>query len=63
MYNTFNGWKLQGRQVTLGSKGCYRNEYGDYMFHKSQTARQAFKKVTTYKDRFGKTISREVSFI
>lgn len=37
MYNTFNGWKLQGRRVALGERGSHRNEYGDYMFHKSQT--------------------------
>lgn len=37
MFNTFNGWKLRGRQVKAGEKGQFRNEYGDYMFSKSQT--------------------------
>lgn len=37
MHNTFNGWKQQGRVVISGERGRYRNEYGDYMFHISQT--------------------------
>lgn len=36
-FNTFNGWKLRGRQVMQGEKGQFRNEYGDYMFARSQT--------------------------
>lgn len=37
MYNTFNGWKLRGRVVEYGSVSHIRNEYGDKMFHVSQT--------------------------
>lgn len=36
-YNTFNGWKMQGRVVEYGSRSNTRNEYGDKMFHVSQT--------------------------
>lgn len=37
MYQTFNGWKRNGRVVIQGTKGLFRNEYGDYMYHVSQT--------------------------
>lgn len=37
MYNTFNGWKRQGRVVIIGERGIYRNEYGDKMYHIGQT--------------------------
>ena len=37
-YSTFNGWKLQGRTVVYGERSNVRNEYGDKMFHISQTA-------------------------
>jgi hypothetical protein len=40
MYNTFNGWKRQGRVVEIGSRSGVRNEYGDKMFHISQTVRR-----------------------
>lgn len=36
-YNTFNGWKMQGRVVEYGSRSTTRNQYGDKMFHISQT--------------------------
>lgn len=60
MYNTFNGWKFTGRHVIAGERGKFRNEYGDFMFHKSQTERNVAKKVTTLRDRFGNVISRTV---
>mgnify|MGYP006932321446 CR=1 FL=1 len=63
MYNTFNGWKRFGRAVRLGERGCFRNEYGDYMFHESQTNRAAHKKITTYRDRYGNVVSREVTYL
>jgi hypothetical protein len=37
MYSTYNGWKLQGRQVRFGERSGIRNEYGDKMFHINQT--------------------------
>lgn len=37
MYNTFNGWKRHGRVVASGERGCYRNEYGDMMYHVGKT--------------------------
>ncbi len=37
VWNTFNGWKQLGRVVAAGERSSYRNEYGDKMFHKSQT--------------------------
>jgi len=63
MYNTYNGWKLQGRSVESGQKGRFRNEYGDMMFHSSQTVRTATKKVTIYRDRFGGVVSKEVQYL
>ena len=36
-HKTFNGWKREGRVVDVGQRGQYRNEYGDMMFHRSQT--------------------------
>lgn len=63
MYNTYNGWKLQGRSVDFGQKGQYRNEYGDMMFHKSQTVRTAIKKLTVYLDRSGRVVSKEVQYL
>jgi len=40
MYNTFNGWKLRGRVVRCGERGAFRNEYGDMMFHRTQTKKK-----------------------
>lgn len=37
IYNTYNGWKLRGRQVMEGQRGLFRNEYGDWMFSLNQT--------------------------
>lgn len=44
-YNTYNGWKLRGRQVMEGERGIFRNEYGDWMFSRDQT-------VSEFKDSF-----------
>lgn len=63
MYNTYNGWKLRGRSVYAGERGAFRNEYGDMMFHKSQTVRTASKKVTIYRDRFGYVVRKEVQYL
>ena len=39
-YNTYNGWKLRGRQVMEGERGHFRNKYGDMMFSRDQTVRK-----------------------
>lgn len=61
MYQTYNGWKLRGRQVRFGEKGCFRNEYGDYMFHKSQTKSvhddESVEVILVKRDRYGRFIS------
>lgn len=61
MYSTFNGWKLKGRRVMAGERGSHRNEYGDMMFHKSQTClKNGVETITVYRDtrgRFVRTIT------
>lgn len=37
MYNTFNGWKRQGRVVVMGERAHSYNMYGDGMYHICQT--------------------------
>lgn len=56
MFQTFNGWKLRGRQVMAGERGAYRNEYGDYMFHKDQTKplHKDVEILVVYRDKNGK---------
>lgn len=57
MYNTFNGWKLKGRVVDAGQRGQYRNEYGDFMFHKSQTKPLGpVETITVYRDDRGRFV-------
>lgn len=57
MYKTFNGWRLVGRVVDQGQRGVFRNEYGDMMFHKSQTKRKGpVETITVYRDEFGRFI-------
>lgn len=64
MYKTFNGWKLAGRVVMLGQKGQFRNEYGDMMFHKSQTKLIGnVERITVYRDTRGRFIKQTVEFI
>lgn len=59
MYNTFNGWRLKGRQVMAGERGSHRNEYGDMMFHKSQTClRNGIETITVYRDSRGRFIKQ-----
>lgn len=59
MYNTFNGWKLRGRVVMAGERGTFRNEYGDKMFHKSQTCLiGGTEKITVYRDQFGRFVKQ-----
>jgi len=62
MYNTYNGWKLLGRQVIFGEKGLYRNEYGDYMYHISQTKQRVSKSVTVYSDCYGRPVRKEINY-
>ena len=63
MFNTFNGWKKRGRAVMSGERGGYENEYGDKMFHSSQTTPiGGVEKITVYRDRSGKLIKRTVQF-
>lgn len=59
MYNTFNGWKLKGRRVMAGERGSHRNEYGDYMFHKSQTClKDGIETITVFRDHKGRFIKQ-----
>lgn len=59
MHNTFNGWKLKGRRVMAGEKGQFRNEYGDMMFHKSQTClKDGIETITVYRDRTGRFVKQ-----
>ena len=37
MLNTYNGWKIRGRQVMKRKRELFRNEYGDMMFSRDQT--------------------------
>lgn len=63
MYKTFAGWKLIGRVVDKGQKGQYRNEYGDYMFHRSQTKILGpVERITVYRDNRGRFIRSETVF-
>lgn len=61
MYSTYNGWKLQGRQVCAGERGAFHNEYGDMMFHKSQTKfiHPAYEMIRVRRDRNGRFISAQ----
>lgn len=63
MLNTFNGWRLKGRVVMAGERGIQRNEYGDMMFHKSQTClRNGVETITVYRDNNGRFVkSRTVT--
>ena len=59
MHSTFNGWKQQGRVVAFGERGQFRNEYGDKMFHKSQTVPiGGVERITVYRDTFGRFIKQ-----
>lgn len=62
MRNTYNGWKLNGRQVQQGERGLYRNEYGDYIYDISQTKPRAYKKTVIYRDRYGRVIQKETQY-
>lgn len=60
MYKTFNGWKIAGRVVAAGERGQFRNEYGDKMFHISQTVgRGSVEIIKVYRDAHGRFIRRE----
>lgn len=64
MNNTFNGWKLRGRVVMQGERGLFRNEYGDMMFHRSQTTPiGGVERITVYRDTRGRFLKRTVEFI
>ena len=57
MHNTFNGWKLRGRVVAAGERGAFRNEYGDKMFHRSQTVPiGGVEKIVVYRDNRGRFV-------
>lgn len=57
MYKTFNGWKLAGRVVDQGQRGQFRNEYGDFMFHKNQTKLLGgVERITVYRDHRGRFV-------
>ena len=58
-YNTYNGWKLRGRQVMEGQRGLFRNEYGDWMFSRGQTVskfKDSYELVLVKRDRFGRFV-------
>lgn len=60
-YCTFNGWKQRGRVVCQGERGSHRNEYGDMMFHKSQTKLiGGVERITVYRDRNGRFVKQTV---
>lgn len=62
--NTFNGWKRKGRVVCAGQRGAFINEYGDWMFYRSQTKpRGVGEQITVYRDRQGRFIRKEITFI
>jgi len=59
MYGTFNGWKKQGRVVSAGERGTHYNEYGDKMFHRSQTVPiGGIERITVYRDRTGRFVKQ-----
>lgn len=59
MYSTFNGWKLKGRVVAQGERGIYRNEYGDAMFHRSQTKPIGnIETIRVYRDPLGRFVKQ-----
>ena len=63
MHNTFNGWKLRGRVVMQGERGLFRNEYGDMMFHRSQTTPiGGIERITVYRDTRGRFVKQTVTF-
>lgn len=59
-FNTYNGWKLRGRQVAGGEKGLFRNEYGDYMFSKAQTIPiyKDVEVIVVKRDRYGRFVKQ-----
>jgi len=63
-YSTFNGWKLQGRVVKQGERGQYRNEYGDKMFHRSQTKPiGGVERITVYRDNYGRFVKKTIEVV
>jgi hypothetical protein len=61
MYCTFNGWKQRGRVVDFGQRGQFRNEYGDMMFHESQTKiKGTVEVIRVYRDKHGRFINKTV---
>lgn len=61
MYKTFNGWKLAGRVVAAGERSNLRNEYGDKLFHTSQTV---IRGSSTYieRDVYGRRIRKTTTY-
>lgn len=58
-YGTFNGWKKQGRVVMQGERGTHYNEYGDKMFHRSQTKPiGGVERITVYRDPYGRFVKQ-----
>lgn len=58
-HNTFNGWKQRGRVVCQGERGKFRNEYGDMMFHRSQTVPiGGVERITVYRDAYGRFVKQ-----
>lgn len=58
-YGTFNGWKKQGRVVCQGQKCTHYNEYGDAMFHRSQTKPIGnIETIRVYRDPLGRFVKQ-----
>ena len=63
-YVTFNGWKRAGRVVDAGQRGRFRNEYGDMMFHRSQTVPiGGVENIVVYRDKSGRFIKKTVETV
>lgn len=59
VYRTFNGWKQRGRVVMSGERSEFKNEYGDAMFHRSQTClRNGIEAIVVYRDPRGRFVKQ-----
>lgn len=63
-YGTFNGWKKMGRVVKQGERRSHYNEYGDAMFHRSQTKPiGGIETIRVYRDVNGRFIKQTSTII
>lgn len=62
-YNTFQGWKAQGRVVMMGERSKFRNEYNDPMFSRAQTTPiGGIETIRVYRDNRGRFV-RQITTI